>query len=411
MRKIVQPHRHQKQQNCYCKTIFFFFVMASLSLFLGSKNIQEDAFVKPRSSIDLYLSDIAGFGNTSDSIATDSATKVLQNLTTAANFLEYPKEKLIPMGQHYQIPKPEERIGPDGAPQYVHIPTFLHESPRPFRMDNATAPECKPPGQHKGEETEEVMAAYNKIKTHIKKVNPATVQKIRLFCSIYTYPGGVKWTNAVSETWGKRCDGMLYASYESNITTGHVHVPSVKSPFQFEYRGIWQRQRAILAYIYDNFLDDYDYFQFNGDDVYLIVENLKEFLDSEKVRSWEEIDGNLLFAGQFLATAREAKERIPNSHYLGGGSGYTMSKKALKAFVEGPLQTCKANDQLRASAEDVLTSICFREHLTGDWIDTRDDVGAHRYHQLSLRFHAHAKPNTRLFNMARFVFTTRPALL
>ena len=29
-------------------------------------------------------------------------------------------------------------------------------------------------------------------------------KEIKIFCAIYTYKGGVKWTNVIWETWGKR---------------------------------------------------------------------------------------------------------------------------------------------------------------------------------------------------------------
>ena len=55
------------------------------------------------------------------------------------------------------------------------------------------------------------------------------------------------------------------------------------------YKGMIQRTRAILAYLYDYFLDDFDFFHIHvcGDDVYMIVENMKEFLASEEVKHWE----------------------------------------------------------------------------------------------------------------------------
>jgi hypothetical protein len=72
--------------------------------------------------------------------------------------------------------------------------------------------------------------------------------------------------------------------------------------------------------------------------------------------------------------------------FLGGGSGYTLSKKALKAYVEGPLQTRKTGQE--GSAEDVAFSDCARE-LNTKFIDTtRDEFGAHRYHQRPVRRHA-----------------------
>ena len=72
---------------------------------------------------------------------------------------------------------------------------------------------------------------------------------------------------------------------QSNIETGHIHLPS-NSKRGFSYGGMIQSTRTILAYLYDNFLDEYEYFHLCGDDVYMIVENLKEFLASDKVKQW-----------------------------------------------------------------------------------------------------------------------------
>lgn len=70
----------------------------------------------------------------------------------------------------------------------------------------------------------------------------------------------------------------------------------------------------------------------------------------------------------------------------GGGSGYTLSKKALKAFVEGPLQTC--NVKYNSSEQDVWFTKCARILTKNNFIYTRDASGAHRYHQMPVQLHA-----------------------
>jgi len=152
---------------------------------------------------------------------------------------------------------------------------------------------------------------------------------------------------------------------------------------------MYQRVRSILAYLYDHYLNDqYDYFHVCGDDVYMIVENLKEFLASDRVRRFENVPNQYFFAGFWM---HWNYNKYPEGRfYLGGGSGYTLSRKALKAYVEGPLQTC--NPEKEHFSEDILLSDClFDNNLTKKFVDTRDENGAHRYHQLPLRIHANDK--------------------
>jgi hypothetical protein len=299
-------------------------------------------------------------------------------------------KKEIQPGNHANIPDPSSRIGPNGEVGYVHDPEFITKrSPQSLPLIlQKTDITCAKPGE--GHEGADGYIALQNIRTHMEqKAHHEKIKDgVKLFCAVYTYaPGGNLFTQAIQETWGKRCDGFLFASSESNQTTGHTHLPT-NSPHGFGYKGMAQRTRAILSYLYDNFLDDYDYFHLCGDDTYLIVENLKAFLKS--TQKWEAQAGldrsvpiaeNYLFAGFQFSWGRK---KSSTTHYLGGGSGYSLSAKALKAFVEGPLQTC--NPQVENPNEDMYVSNCFDEYLmdSKNWIDTRDYDGAHRYHQLSV---------------------------
>lgn len=214
---------------------------------------------------------------------------------------QYNQTKSIQVGQHVNIPPPQSRIGPHGEKGYVHDPKFLKTSPRPLKFNfdsNSTQRLCTPntTGPNKSLD----MSGYEvtqKVRHHIE--TSQANQNVSLFCAVYTYSGGLRFTDAQSETWLRKCDGVLLASDKSNITTGHMHIPS-NSRHGFQYKGMIQRLRSIYAYVYDNFLDDYDFFHFCGDDTYIIVENLKEFLASEKAKQWEE-NGNYLMAGFWAA--------------------------------------------------------------------------------------------------------------
>jgi len=281
---------------------------------------------------------------------------------------------------HINILPPESRIGPNGEKGYIHNPKFLIENPKPLVIsDHERERICAAPGE--GNETPLGYAALRNIRNYMESSKES--RDIKLFCAIYTYSGGLNHTNAASETWAKKCDGVLYASDNSNLETGHVHLPS-NSASGFGYNGMIQRTRTILAYIYDNFLDDYDFFHIVGQDVFVIMENLKEFLASNFVQDYEKVPNNNIFAGFPM------KHQWYKNDFICGGPGYTMSRKMLKAFVEGPLQTCKTHAE--GPSEDIIISECAKLLNKNYFIDTRDSKGAHRYHQLSVQGHANMEP-------------------
>jgi glycoprotein-N-acetylgalactosamine 3-beta-galactosyltransferase len=299
----------------------------------------------------------------------------------------------VEVGKHYRIPPPEDRIGPDGDSGYIHDPAFMRKNPRDFQIIDPDIL-CSPPGQGieelEGYYSLERIRQYRTGRGHTGRRDENQDEsesdeeerpKTKLMCAVYTYEGGINQTNAIWETWGKRCDGFLFASSSSNLTTGHTHMPNTSNE-QHTYGGVFQKVRSMMAYLYDNFLDDYDFFHFLGDDVYLLVDNLKDFLASPEVQSFEDQKpGNLMLAGDWVIWGDIASE--PNyNYYLGGGSGYTMSRKTLKAFAEGPLQDEKYGD-MSTSGEDIKNSELFRNYFNVTGMDTRDEYGAHRYHQVN----------------------------
>ena len=124
--------------------------------------------------------------------------------------------------------------------------------------------------------------------------------------------------------------------------------------------------RTIWAYVYHHYLDDYDWFYICDDDVYMVVDNLRTYLDGPEIHAQEE--------GQLDVIARNKNRNIPKHKrtdtmrprplYLGtpmmfntlafaaGGAGYTLNRAALKRFGDEELTTYQTKS--RDSREDVF---------------------------------------------------------
>ncbi|GFH62201.1 hypothetical protein CTEN210_18677 [Chaetoceros tenuissimus] len=280
------------------------------------------------------------------------------------------QNRTVKKQSHKNIPSAEKRIGPNGEKGYVHNPKFSFQDLDLNSTNINHNVLCKDLNEF------EEIASY-RIKKQIQSDYDVSRKKISIFCAVYTYSKHKDFTKAIQETWGKKCDGLLFASDISDFESGHVHLPS-NSIYGFSYKGIIQKLRVMYSYVYDNFLNDYDYFHFVGDDAYLIMENLRYFLTSKKVQMWEDRKDRYLIAGFWMSFGKMK----PKDFFLAGGSGYTLSRKALKEYVEGPLQNCSIEKE--GSQEDVFFTNCVKEYMTKEFIFTGDEDGSQRYHQAPL---------------------------
>ena len=169
---------------------------------------------------------------------------------------------------------------------------------------------------------------------------------------------------------------------------------------------MWQKVRSIISYIYDHHLDNYDYFHICGDDTYLLVDNLKEFLQEKSLQNYQGQHNGWLYTGFPLYTddkkllRRDHDEYKNNFFYMGGGSGYTLSRELIREFVNNPNLLCKCKMTYDGAQEDVMMGLCLRKYLNITiGYDSRDNIifnpktngmtkGSHRYHQLSVDRHA-----------------------
>lgn len=155
---------------------------------------------------------------------------------------------------------------------------------------------------------------------------------------------------------------------------------------------MWQKVRSILKYTYDNFLNDYEYFHISGDDSYVIVDNMRNYLQGKDIKNL--LNGYIdnFSKPYFHATKRwknmtKGQSRplllgIPllkgNTVFPQGGSGYTLNREALRLIgdEDGPLYTVLTEEA--DPREDLFIATLFSKVDT--YVsDTRDATGAFRY--------------------------------
>jgi hypothetical protein len=197
--------------------------------------------------------------------------------------------------------------------------------------------------------------------------NNETSQPVRILCVIYTHDKMRDLARASALSWGYKCDGFLAFSTETIPALGMV---DLVHPGEESYGNMWQKTRSIWAYIYQHFRHQYDYFHLGGDDMYVIVENMRRFLVTFESQTGR---GDPVYLGQWI--------RQKHGYYVSGGPGYTLNRVSLERFVEQALPDC--NLYTKASYEDRLFSSCMKQiGIYGG--DTRDvATGEQQYHDCS----------------------------
>jgi hypothetical protein len=116
---------------------------------------------------------------------------------------------------------------------------------------------------------------------HVKVWEGAKMGSPRILCLSYTL-SKVHGTNVrnVRQTWGRRCDGYIAMS---DLTDPSVPSVDIKHEGPEAYDNMWQKTRAIWTYVHRHHAQDFDYFIIGGDDLYVVVDNLRRYLLSDKV--------------------------------------------------------------------------------------------------------------------------------
>uniref|UniRef100_A0A914HY50 N-acetylgalactosaminide beta-1,3-galactosyltransferase n=1 Tax=Globodera rostochiensis TaxID=31243 RepID=A0A914HY50_GLORO len=187
-------------------------------------------------------------------------------------------------------------------------------------------------------------------------------KKVRVFCWIFTYENFHE-TRArhVKATWAQHCTKFMFFSSKEDPS-----LPAIDLQIPLGRQYIWRRTKKIAKYIYEHFLNDYDWFFRADDDAYVVMENLRLMLMPYSPKE-------LIYFGCKLRTTMYADRVFPQ-----GGSGYVMSRSALKLLVERGLDNpsvCFDGDSLE---EDQFIAVCL-DNLGVKLGDSRDAKFRHRF--------------------------------
>ena len=266
----------------------------------------------------------------------------------------------------------------NGAYGYVHDASALHQTNPEFELPDKETTCGEKDGNYRML-TEKVFVDQEGHEAAQKEAENGGRPRDKIFCLVYTIEENHDRLPPLLETWMPKCDGSMIASTKTDLSLGTVNIPH-EGPE--EYNNIWQKVRSMWGYIYDNYYEDYDWFHIGGDDLFVIVENMRLYLESEEIQlaanggetlptGNEKVQVPLFLGRRFKEQGNW--ERVFNS----GGSGYTMNKAALKALVVNAFPTCMPH--YKTFAEDVMVAQCFRNKLKVFPYDTKDEYGGERY--------------------------------
>ncbi|XP_045197871.2 glycoprotein-N-acetylgalactosamine 3-beta-galactosyltransferase 1-like isoform X2 [Mercenaria mercenaria] len=197
--------------------------------------------------------------------------------------------------------------------------------------------------------------------------NTSSIKNIRLLCWIMTSPENLeKRSKYVQMTWAPRCDKHLFISSETNDTFPTVGIYTSEGR-----KHLTEKTMQGFEYVYKHHFNDADWFLKADDDAYVIVENLKYFLSSQNT------EDPIYFGHHFKVIVEQG--------YFSGGSGFVVSKEALRRFGQTGSDSNYCRNQ-HGVAGDANFGRCM-QNLGVKIGNSTDKYGRNRFHCFDPEMH------------------------
>jgi glycoprotein-N-acetylgalactosamine 3-beta-galactosyltransferase len=202
----------------------------------------------------------------------------------------------------------------------------------------------------------------------------------KILCLVYTMETEhATRVRAIRETWAPGCDGFLAFS-----TNSDPRIPAISLPHDGpeEYNNMWQKVRSIWSFVAQHYLEDFDFFYIGGDDLFVMPQNLRNYLATVSK------DEDHFLGRRFKAGGKD-------NYFNSGGAGYALSRSTLQKFASVGLEHLQCNPLKHTAMEDVMVAECLRKVFNISFEDTRDEQGRERFHPFSPGGHynwRHPKP-------------------
>lgn len=156
-------------------------------------------------------------------------------------------------------------------------------------------------------------------KIHENQLADELYDKVKVLCWILTSPEVFRTrSDHVKNTWGKRCNKLLFISSKPDQELGAIALKDVKEGGL----SLWTKTKKSFQWIYDQkLLNEYDWILKADDDAYMVMENVREMLYQYKPET------ALNFGERIIVGSED-----PDGFMQGGG--YILSRKAVDKFVK-----------------------------------------------------------------------------
>ncbi|CAM9231942.1 unnamed protein product [Ectocarpus fasciculatus] len=223
---------------------------------------------------------------------------------------------------------------------------------------------------------------HKKLLAQIRVWEAAAKTEPRIFCGISTrHQNHHTNVKAIKETWASHCDGFVAFS---DKTDHELNTFKIKREGLDEDGNMWQKSRAIWKYINFHYKDDFDWFILGGDDLFLIVENLRKYLLSDEVKSAgggiKSGGTNPMYLGRRLRVFGE-NHRMYNN----GRASYVLNQASV-VLLASHLDDDDCQPHRETPWEDLLVSMCLKKNGVRAF-DTRDSLGRERFHPFTPAAH------------------------
>ncbi|XP_046398780.1 glycoprotein-N-acetylgalactosamine 3-beta-galactosyltransferase 1-like [Ischnura elegans] len=264
-------------------------------------------------------------------------------------------------GQRYRQPRLTPNDAEKGMTSYPHAEKVIYQNPFTLKDRKDSTVEYVP----------------------VKKSNCSVVrelwEEVRVVCWVMTQPRNhATKAEAVKETWGRRCNALVFISTQADASLPTVRVSVPEGRFN-----LWDKTRAAFVYLHQaGYLSDQvDWVLKADDDTFLVMENLRYLLtqyDPEKT----------VYVGlRFKAHLKQG--------FMSGGTGYVLSRVAARRFVTEGLPGNKTCRNYKQTYEDVEMGRCMAA-LGAEFVDARDSDGRHRFFPYQPERHLSKGEDTKL---------------
>ncbi|KAE9549514.1 hypothetical protein FO519_007278 [Halicephalobus sp. NKZ332] len=226
------------------------------------------------------------------------------------------------------------------------------------------------------------------VSSESKTVSEILKDTVKVLCWVMTGKNNAQKSLAVNATWGKRCNKIIYIT-----PNNETDLPSVDLGIAEGRDHLWEKTKKAFSWIYENEIDNYDWFLKADDDTYNEIDNYDWFLKADD--DTYVIMENLRF--MLLAYSPDDPlylgcrfKVIVKNGYMSGGAGYILSREAVKKFVKEAIPDPKKCSNSTDGDEDTQIGACL-ESVGVPAVDTRDGNKKHRI--LPFSAGQHLEPN------------------